>query len=84
MEFVDLSNLKIPPTILALMPESVARENVMIPIAEKNGVVQIAMSNPFDIETMQKVQFILARDIQPVLASAEQIVAALNRHYGQS
>jgi len=59
----------------------VARENVLIPFAEENGVLQIAMSDPFDYETLLKVQFILARDIQPALAPAEQIVAAINRHY---
>lgn len=84
MKFVDLSNIKIPPTIIDLLPESVARENVLIPITEENGMLQIATSNPFDLDTMQKVQFILARTIQPVLASAEQIVVAINRHYGPS
>jgi type IV pilus assembly protein PilB len=83
MKFVDLSNMSIPPTIIEMVSESVARENVLIPIAEENGVLQIATSNPFDLDTMQKVQFILARTIQPVLASAEQIVAAISRHYGQ-
>ena len=84
MQFVDLSNMNVPPTIIELLPESVERENVLIPIAEENGVLQIALSNPFDYETIQKVQFILAKTIQPVLAPAEQIVAAINRHYGQS
>jgi type IV pilus assembly protein PilB len=80
---VNLSDITIPPAIIEMVPESVARENGLIPIAEENGVVQIATSNPFDYDTMQKVQFILARDIQPVLAPEEQIVAAINRHYGQ-
>jgi MshEN domain len=80
---VDLSDMNVPPTIIEMVPESVARENVLIPIGEENGALQIATSNPFDLDTMQKLQFILARTIQPVLASAEQIVAAINRHYGQ-
>lgn len=84
MKFVDLSNMNVPPTIIELLPESVERENVLIPFADENGMLQIAMSNPFDYETLLKVQFILARTIQPALAPAEQIVAALNRHYGQS
>src|SRR5262249_3225400 len=31
-----------------------------------------------------KLQFILNKDIQPVLAPREQIVEAINRHYGQT
>jgi type IV pilus assembly protein PilB len=42
------------------------------------------MSDPTDFDTMQKLQFILNKDIQPVLAPREQIVEAINRHYGQS
>ena len=82
MKFVDLSNIKIPPAILDLVPEAVARENVLIPFGDENGLLQIATSDPFGLDTMQKVHFILARTIQPVFASAEQIVAAIDRHYG--
>src|SRR5262249_39590746 len=39
---------------------------------------------PTDFDTMQKLQFILNKDIQPVLAPREQIVEAINRHYGQT
>ena len=42
------------------------------------------MSDPTDFETLQKLQFILNKEIQPVLAPREQIVEAINRHYGQT
>src|SRR5207249_12185059 len=41
-------------------------------------------SDPSDFDTLQKLLFILNKDIQPVLAPREQIVEAINRHYGQS
>ena len=83
MKSVNLTDMYVPPTIIEMVPESVARENVLIPIAEENGILRIAMRDPSDYDTVLKVQFILARDIQPVLAPEEQIVAAINRHYGQ-
>ena len=83
VESVDLSDMSISPTIIGMVPESVARENVLIPIAEKNGMLQIAMKDPFDYETALKVQYILARDIHLALAPEEQIGAAINRHYGR-
>src|ERR1700730_2500153 len=42
------------------------------------------MSDPSDFDTVQKLQFILNKDIHPVLAPREQIVEAINRHYGQT
>src|SRR5207245_8620435 len=62
----------------------VARENVVLPMSQENGALKIIMSDPSDFDTMQKLQFILNKDIQPVLAPKEQIVEAINRHYGQT
>src|SRR5256885_2294309 len=73
---------RMPPAIIALVPESIARENVLIPIAEENGMLQIVVRNPSDYETILKLQFILARHIQLAVAPEEQIVAAIHRHYG--
>ena len=84
MKYVNLSNMTIPSTIIEMVPEAVARENVLIPISEENGMLQIVMSNPSDHDTIAKLQFILARDILLAVAPKEQIVAAINRHYGQS
>jgi type IV pilus assembly protein PilB len=84
MQFVNLADMTIPPSVIELVPESVARENVVLPLAQENGALKIIMSDPSDFDTLQKLQFILNKDIQPVLAAREQIIEAINRHYGQT
>src|SRR5437588_901190 len=84
LQFVDLTEVTIPAAVVELVPESVARENVVLPLAQENGALKIIMSDPSDFDTVQKLQFILNKDIQPVLAPREQIVEAINRHYGQT
>src|SRR5262249_35817314 len=84
LQFIDLTEVTIPAAVVELVPESVARENVVLPLAQENGALKIIMSDPSDFDTVQKLQFILNKDIQPVLAPREQIVEAINRHYGQS
>jgi type IV pilus assembly protein PilB len=84
MSFVNLTNMTIPPSVVELVPESVARENVILPMSQENGALKIIMADPSDFDTLQKLQFILNKDIQPVLAAREQIVEAINRHYGQT
>jgi type IV pilus assembly protein PilB len=76
--------MTIPPSVIEMVPESVARENVIIPLSQDNGVLRVVISDPSDFDTIQKLQFILNKDIQPVLAAKEQIVEAINRHYGQT
>jgi type IV pilus assembly protein PilB len=84
LQFIDLTDVTIPQSVIELVPESVARENVVLPMAQDNGALKIIMSDPSDYDTMQKLQFILNKDIQPILAPREQIVEAINRHYGQT
>src|SRR5262245_47760953 len=68
MEFVNLTDYTIPPSVIELVPESVARENVVLPLSQDNGTLKIIVSDPADYETQQKLQFILNKDIQTVLA----------------
>src|SRR5262245_24028056 len=84
MQFINLTEVTIPQSVVELVPESVARENVVLPLTQENGALKIIMSDPSDFDTMQKLQFILNKDIQPVLAPRDQIIEAINRHYGQT
>ena len=82
-EYVDLTTIKIPDHVIQLVPESVARENKIIPISDADGTIKVLVSDPFDIETIEKLRFILNRKVETALASEEQIREAINRYYGQ-
>src|ERR1700682_6000937 len=78
MQFIDLTEVTIPAAVVELVPESVARENVVLPLSQENGALKIILSNPTDLDTVEKLQFILNKDIQPVLATREQIIEAID------
>jgi type IV pilus assembly protein PilB len=84
IQFVDLNDMTIPPAVIEMVPESVARENVILPYNSDGLSLKIVMSDPSDISTLQKLEFILNKQLTPVIAPREQIVEAINRHYGQS
>lgn len=84
LSFVDLREIYIPPAVIEFVPESVARENTVLPLAMTAGAVWMAIADPADLDCIQKLQFILNRDIHPVVALREQIVEAINWHYGQT
>ena len=65
------------------MPESVARENAVLPMAEEDGALKVIVSDPLDLDTFEKLRFILNRKIEIALAPRESILEAINRHYGQ-
>src|SRR5262245_949622 len=84
VQFVDLSELEIPKSVIELVPESVARENVVLPLSLEGNTLKIITADPTNYDTLQKLQFILNKDIVPVLAVQEQITEAINRNYGQT
>jgi type IV pilus assembly protein PilB len=83
-EYVDLNEVQIPPAVIELVPESVARENSIIPLAEESDSLKVIVSNPYDIDTIEKLRFILNKRIEIALAPLEAIMEAINRYYGQT
>ena len=86
MQFVDLNELEIPKAVIELVPESVARENLVLPLTLEGNTLKIITADNLDPITtlIQKLQFILNKDIVPVIAVADQITEAINRNYGQT
>ena len=83
-EYIELEGRQIPNAVIELVTESMARENIVIPIESDGDSVLIAMHNPNNIEVIDKLRFVLNREIRPVMAPLESIQGAINRHYGQS
>ena len=83
LDFVNLDEVVIPPSVVELVPESVARENAVLPLSEDDGTLKVIMSDPNDYDTREKLRFILNRNIEVALAPRETILESINKHYGQ-
>jgi type IV pilus assembly protein PilB len=69
--------------VIQLVPESVARENSVIPYKDEDDALHVLISDPFDLETIEKLRFILNRKVETALAPRSAIQEAINRYYGQ-
>ncbi|MBP86551.1 MAG: pilus assembly protein PilB [Planctomycetaceae bacterium] len=83
LDYIDLSEVSIPEHIIELVPESVARENGILPMSEDDDSLVVIMSDPLDMETIEKLRFILNRRVDVALAPDESIQEAINKYYGQ-
>ena len=81
--FVDLRSASIDENVIELVPESVARENMVLPFRDEDGALTILIADPFDLETIEKLRFILNRKIETALAPKQSIAGAINKYYGQ-
>jgi type IV pilus assembly protein PilB len=80
--YVDLGQTRVPASVIELVPESVARENVILPLDAEDGSLRVVCHNPYDLDMIDKLRFILNRKIELALAPKEHILEAINKAYG--
>jgi len=83
MPYVDLREHRIPDDVIEQVPESVARENTVLPYSSEDGSLRVLVADPFDLEVVEKLRFILNKKIETALAPRTAIVEAINAYYGQ-
>ncbi|MBY0513037.1 MAG: hypothetical protein K2P78_03895, partial [Gemmataceae bacterium] len=75
---------EVPRAALELVPESVARENVVLPLRLDGDALFVAAADPDDLLVSDKLTFILNKKVRLVRGPRDQIVAAIYKHYGQT
>ena len=85
LDFINLHEVRLPPSVVELVPESVARENAILPMDpnDSDGTLKVIVCDPWDLDTIDKLRFILNCKVEVAVASKESIVEAINKHYGQ-
>ncbi len=73
----NLKGANIQPNILVLIPEKIAFEKKLVPFALENNVLKVAMINPQDLETINLLEEITHHQIEPYLATPQEIQYSL-------
>jgi type IV pilus assembly protein PilB len=79
---VKLSEREISEAIRGLVDVRIAQLYRVIPIEEEYGNIKVATSDPTNINTLDNLSRLLDCGVDPVLATEEEISAALNKYYG--
>ena len=82
MPYVRLSDAQIMPEALAKVPPKFASHYHLMPLTLIDGVLQVAIADPFDIQTLDELKLLLDCDVKPILAGQQEIHEAIQRHYG--
>src|SRR3990172_1878575 len=77
----DLSNIKIDPAVIKLVPAELADKHLLIPLSRAGSVLTVAMANPSDITAIDDVRFMTGYNVKPMVAPESSIRNALNRYY---
>ncbi len=84
ISFVDLSRGKIAPEVLARIPAEFAREQGILPVAERGGRLLVAIDDQLKRIVVDQLQFMLGCEVACVMAAPTALKEALARYHGGS
>ena len=83
LEFVRIDPLDLDADLIeSRISRPFAKRHRMIPLAMRDGRLQVACADPFDIESIDSFRRVVEREIDLVVASEPDILKAINEFYG--
>ncbi|MBI3011906.1 MAG: hypothetical protein HYY58_05415, partial [Candidatus Omnitrophica bacterium] len=82
MPYVRVAEMGVSPDALAKVPPKFASHYHLIPLSFRDNTLQVAIADPFDVQTLDELKLLLDCELSPVLASQQDIEEAVQRHYG--
>lgn len=86
-EMVDLQDITIEEEILNLIPVNILKKYSMLPFeysATGMNVLRVAMADPMNMAAMDDINIITNLQVEPVVATSQDIMLALDRYFGQA
>ena len=82
MRTVSLKSKDIPDEVIKKIGPTTARAYGVVPLEFDDGSITVALSDPLNIAILDDLRFMLDMPVRGVVASKEEIDAALQRYYG--
>jgi type IV pilus assembly protein PilB len=81
LEFVDLSEQSIDASVVAMIPEGLARRYRAMPIGWDEDRLIVVMADPANVFAVDDIRAITGADVKTVVATESQISEALDRFH---
>jgi type II secretion system protein E len=80
--YLDLPKLTVENEVRGKLSTKIAFQYFVLPVAIHNGVLQIAVSDPFDAAMMNAIRFDVKMPVSFALSTRNEIEEALKKYYG--
>ncbi|MBP6962928.1 MAG: Flp pilus assembly complex ATPase component TadA [Armatimonadetes bacterium] len=84
VQYLDLTDHPIEEEAVKCVSQEIARRYKAVPVGRSNGHITVAMKNPLDIFAIDEIRLITGLDVEPVIATEEDILGAISHFYGGS
>ena len=82
LRFTRLNEAEIPADIIARIPARLATHYRVLPVGATGDALEVALSDPYDLHTLDDLRLQLRTEIEPVVAPSKDISAAIKKYYG--
>jgi type IV pilus assembly protein PilB len=82
ISYITISSMpEIAPEVIALVPETIARQHTLLPVNKSGNSITIAVADPLNVMILDDLKMMTGCDIKAALASESEILAALDKYY---
>ena len=78
---INLSDYKIDPSVLKLVPVDIARKYLIMPVARVGATLTIAMADPSNVFVIDDIKFMTGYNVEVVVSNESSILSAISSHY---
>lgn len=83
IEFTKINPLNLDLNLVTgTIPHTFAMKHLALPVAEKDKVLTIAMSNPFNVEVLEDISRVSHMKAVPVVSPKSDIIKLINEFFG--
>jgi len=80
---ISLTN-RIDPALIKSLPEALIRRHRIVPVQREGNRIIVAMFDPLNVVALDDIRLATGCDVDPVIASQEEIDAAIQKVFGLS
>jgi general secretion pathway protein E/type IV pilus assembly protein PilB len=82
VEFVNLGEMRLTDDVISAVPRHIAKKYNIVPVYRHDNTVTVALSDPSDLDTLDSLRHLLNMEVEPRVASPEDIEEAIGKYYG--
>jgi flagellar biosynthesis protein FlhG len=79
--YVDLFTTPLQPNAIDLVPEHLARKYRCIPVRVVDGLLDVAMCDPMDLDALEEISKAARLEINPLISTAADILESIELQY---
>lgn len=79
---VDLANMSIDAQLIRDFPNHLIHDHSVVPVTSRNGVIELALGDPFNFDVCDAVSAATDCGIVPVLALPHEVSSVIKSHFG--